>query len=180
MTDVILYGAPAATLNAGTLPAGWEAIRLRYDDGVTDVATWLQQARDAWGASYDFDADVLRAVVLRYAARPTNAALAIRDAMARVTQAAGVRLVLAVPASELTWTRSAVDANPHPTIRTYATTPAQLQAWIDAHPWPQPGNPALGGPMRRVGGGRHVPWPQCITDPVPSQWTPPPEEDPGA
>lgn len=167
MADVILYGAPADVLHQGTLLTGWEAIRLEYDDGVTDVATWLRAARDAWSASYDFDRDVLRAVVLRYSARPTAAALEAREAVAGITQAAGVRMVLAVPSAELVWSQNAADARRHPLIRTYVTTPVLLQAWISAHTWPIPLSPALGGGGQRRGGGRHVPWPRCIIDPTP-------------
>lgn len=176
MARVILYGAPADVLQQGDLPAGWEAIRLEYEDGVTDVQRWLSDARDAWRASYSLDTDELRAVVLRYAGRPTAAALDIRDRLGQIAAVSGVRLVLVVPSAHLVWTQAALDTQPHPSIRTHATTPAQLSDWIAARAWPVPGNPAKGGSHRRIGGGRHVPWEHCIDDPEPRQWTPPPSE----
>lgn len=164
MARVILLGAERSVLEQGSVP-GHDIIRLEYADGVTDPQQWLRDAAAAWRASYSLDADHLRAVVLRFSGRPSAAVLDIREMMAMRLMAEGTRLVLAVPGSELTWTEAAIDARPS-RIRTYATTPAQLADWIGAHPWPVPLNPALGGTGRRIGGGRHVPWSLCVTDPV--------------
>ena len=165
MARVILYGAPAAVLSQGDVP-GHDLIRIAHEDGRTDSDDWVAEARSQFAASYSLDADWLRAVVLRFSARPTAGVLTIREAMEARLMAEGTRLVLAVPGSELTWTEAAIAANPS-RIRTYATTPAGLRSWIDAHTWPVPLNPALGGTGRRIGGGRHAPWSLCVTDPTP-------------
>ena len=164
MTDrVILYGAEPAQLEAGDI-TGHTLLRLAYTDGVTDISQWLDDAIAAWVAMPNPPHE-LRAVVLRYTARPTGAALGIRDAMLERTKSIGARLVFVVPSAELTWAQNQIAANPS-VIRTYATTVADMQAWMDAHTWATPLDPALGGAGRRIGGGRHAPWGLCVDDPT--------------
>jgi hypothetical protein len=159
MADVIV-----TNITSGDVP-GHTILRIPYDDGVTDVDTWLSDAVAAWRALPD-GPHTLRGLALRYTARPTAAAIDIRDFVGGRSEAAGVRMVLVVPGSELAWTEAAIDARPHH-VRTYAMTLAQLADWIADHEWPVPLDPARGGTGVRVGGGRHVPWDLCVTDPTP-------------
>jgi hypothetical protein len=158
-------------ITSGDVP-GHDLIRVPYEDGVTDPADFLRDAADAWRRSYSLDDDLLRAVVLRFTARPTAGVLDIRDMMAKRLLSEGTRLVLVVPAALVAQVEAAIDARPS-RVRTYAISPADLLDFVaervqpKGHAWPIPLNPKLGGTGRRVGGGRHVPWSLCVTDPTP-------------
>jgi len=170
VTDVIAIGAPAADLPNIAIPTGWEGIAIEYIDGVTDPNAWLDTARAQWQAAYNLSADTLRGVLLGYNSVPTGAGLTVRDALAELPDAANPRLILAVPAADVAATQTAIDANAHPIVRTFAASKAAAQAWLESHTWPVLMDPSRGGTGVRFGSGRHVPWHRCITDPVSSQW----------